>query len=254
MTKIAIIGTGHMGTYHTRVVTAHPSAHVTALVNTSDPASELIVSAQPEYVVSDYRQIIEHIDAAIIATPTPTHFAIAHHLLLAGKHVLIEKPITLSYQNAETLFAVASEKNVALHVGHVERCNPAFIALKDKLANPVLIRATRSGPFHPRVAHDSVIMDLMIHDIDLIYSLAGKSSTHMQACGIAHVSTLPDTASAHLVFDTNLVAQITVHRGAATSTREIIVETPTHTLHANLATHTLEVKKCSSNNNCFPSI
>ena len=242
MIKLAIIGTGRMGTYHTNVALANQNTNVAALVNPSPLNPALRDKAPHAQYAQNHTDILDTIDAAVIAAPTPAHFSIARDLLAAGKHVLIEKPITLSYQEAQELFSLAEQNNCVLHVGHVERYNPAFLAAqKHMIGTPQVIRATRSGPYHPRVGHDSVVLDLMIHDIDLVMKLLTTPPTLLAASGTSHVSSKPDSCIALLTAGT-MFATITAHRGAASATREMVIETPTQTLLVNFGTRTLTIK------------
>lgn len=235
MTRIAIIGIGHMGSYHLAVAQKDKNVEVAFVVHPERPTAN-IKNAQ---YTPRYTDIIGHVDAAIIATPTPTHFAIARDLLRAGIHVLVEKPISPTLAQAEELFALAQERNCVLHVGHVERFNPAFIAARQLLTDtPHHIRTMRSGPYHTRVADDSVVLDLMIHDIDLVCTLLNEEPHSIAAIGHSHVSAITNTASALLTFQ-NSIASCSVHRGAASTTRSFIIETPTQSINVDLAQRTV---------------
>lgn len=236
MIKLAVIGTGRMGTYHTRLAALHEDIILTALINPSAPSAELCALAPH---LPHYTDCIDQVDAVIIATPTPTHFEIARDFLAAGKHVLVEKPITLSSQHAQELFALAAEHNVTLHVGHVERYNAGLRAAQELITTPRVITTTRSGPFHPRVAGDSVVLDLMIHDIDLVMRLAGCAPTSIHALGSKSVSAQPDTAIVNLSFGNGMLASLVVHRGAASATRCMTIEQPSDTLHVDFSTQTV---------------
>lgn len=233
MIRLAVIGTGRMGTYHTRLAAQHQGIMLAALVNPSTPSPELLAHA-PHF--TKHTDCIDLVDAAIIATPTPTHFAIAKDFLNAGKHVLVEKPITTSYQEAQELFSLATQQGVALHVGHVERYNAGLCAVQDQFKTPHLITTTRSGPFHPRVAGDSVVLDLMIHDIDLVMRIAGCAPSTIHALGSSSVSAQPDTAITSIALGSYTLANLVVHRGAAIGTRTLTVEQTSATFKVDFAT------------------
>lgn len=246
MIKLAIIGTGRMGTYHTRVAAQNTDVVITALVNPTAPSDELLKIAPSAQYYTSHADVVTDVDAAIIATPTPTHFEIARDFLREGKHVLIEKPITASYTEASELFKLARKYNCVLHVGHVERYNPAFIAAQRMIkSTPHLIRTVRSGPFNERVKHDSVIIDLMIHDIDLLLTITKEAPLETSAIGRSHVSQVVDTALAHMQFQSGTLASLSTHRGAAATNRGMIIQTTEQTLALDLATRTLMLTDAS---------
>ena len=240
MVKIGIIGMGRMGTFHATQASLLTNVTVTALVdtNTTHISRELAPAA---IHTNDYTQLFPLVDAVIIATPTPTHYQIAHDFLSRGIHVLIEKPITPTVGQAKKLFQLAQEHRCALHIGHVERFNYAFIKSQELLSNeqPELLRAVRSGPFNARVAHDSVLLDLMIHDIDLIMQLANSPIAQSQAFGVKRKSQLIDSANASIQFVSNALATITAHRTASCGTRQLIVDTATQQLVIDFGTQTV---------------
>ena len=242
MIRVALVGTGKMGTYHARLAAAHDTIEIVAYVDINTPSDELMALAPQAIHATDLAQVIDLCDAVIIASPTPTHYAIACIALAAQKHVLIEKPITLDAAQARDLFAQAHAYNGVVQVGHVERYNPAFVTAQSLIDGPIrMIRSTRSGPYHPRVGNDSVVMDLMIHDIDLMLLLLHAPPTTVQALASSHKSMQPDTALAQLAWSTGTVATVAAHRGAMTSRREMIIETDTQQLYVDFGARTVQI-------------
>ncbi|MCL2412908.1 MAG: Gfo/Idh/MocA family oxidoreductase, partial [Bacteroidales bacterium] len=161
---------------------------------------------------SNLEELIQAVDVVDIVTPTVSHFEIASLALRKGKHVFIEKPITTTPQEAQKLLALANEAGVKTQVGHVERFNPAFLAVKDKISNPMFIETHRMAMFNPRGLDVPVVLDLMIHDIDLILSVVNSPVRKISASGTAIVSETPDIANVRLEFNNGCVANITASR------------------------------------------
>ena len=241
MVKIGIIGMGRMGTFHATQASTLTGATVAAFVDTN--VTRISDDLAPGALrTTDHTQLFDLVDAVVIATPTPAHYQIAEDFLSRGIHVLVEKPVTPTLAQAKKLFQLAQQHHCALHIGHVERYNHAFITAQ-KLLNvtdtPELIRAVRSGPFNARVAHDSVLLDLMIHDIDLVMKLAQSPLSATQAQGTQRNSQLVDSAVASLCFANGSLATITAHRTASCGTRQMIVDTPTQQLSIDFATQSV---------------
>ncbi|TYB32281.1 MAG: Gfo/Idh/MocA family oxidoreductase, partial [Flexistipes sinusarabici] len=154
----------------------------------------------------------DKVDAVTVAAPTKYHHQIVKECLLADKHVLVEKPITTNIEEAQELFEIARQRELTLHIGHVERFNGAVQELKKIVRNPFLIESRRVGPYDERVKNDSIILDLMIHDIDIILNIVGKDVIDVEAKGSKVYSNLPDFASVNLIFENNAVANIIVSR------------------------------------------
>ncbi len=222
MIKIGIIGLGHMGGYHAKLCQASDQLQLIAIADPHEPnwgkvaSTDVIKSA-------NYQEWLSLVDAVIIATPTAHHFSIARECLLAGKHLLIEKPITSTITEAEELFAIAHGKNLVLHVGHVERFNGAFMHVKSLIKNPYFIETHRMGPFSTRPAQDSVIIDLMIHDIDLILQLVSSGASNVQAVGQSIRTMREDIALANVQFTNGALARFMTSRVAHTRTRTMSI-------------------------------
>jgi Predicted dehydrogenases and related proteins len=170
MVKLGVIGLGHMGGYHALACTTLPQLQLIGIADPNEKNWEK-VSSLNIIKTKDFRELLEHVDAVIIAVPTDLHYQIAKVCLEHKKHILLEKPLTKNIEQAEELFKLAALHNIALHVGHVERFNGAVQELKKLINKPYLIESCRIGPFNPRVQNDSVVLDLMIHDLDIIVNL-----------------------------------------------------------------------------------
>ena len=213
MLSIAVIGAGHLGKIHIKCLQGLPERYTIVGFFDTDPEQAATVEAElgVQYF-PNLEELIRLVDVVDIVTPTVTHFETAALALRKGKHVFIEKPITTTPQEAHKLLALANEAGVKTQVGHVERFNPAFLAVKDKITSPVFIEAHRLAMFNPRGLDVPVILDLMIHDIDLILSVVDSPVRKISASGVAIVSETPDIANARLEFNNGCVANITASR------------------------------------------
>jgi predicted dehydrogenase len=213
MLSIAVIGAGHLGKIHLKCLQALPECY--NIVGFFDTDTEHSTKVEAELGVKSFSnldELVQAVDVVDIVTPTISHFEIASLALRKGKHVFIEKPITSTPQEARKLLALANEAGVKTQVGHVERFNPAFLNVKDKILNPMFIEAHRLALFNPRGLDVPVILDLMIHDIDLILSVVNSPVRKISASGGAIVSDTPDIANVRLEFNNGCVANITASR------------------------------------------
>ncbi len=213
MLSIAVIGAGHLGKIHIKCLQGLPE-HYT-IVGFYDTNPENAVNVEAEYGIKEFRELDELIHAADvvdIVTPTIAHFEIASLALRKGKHVFIEKPITTTPQEALKLLALANEAGVKTQVGHVERFNPAFLSVKEKISCPMFIETHRLAMFNPRGLDVPVILDLMIHDLDLILSVVNSPVRKISASGVAIVSETPDIANVRMEFNNGCMANITASR------------------------------------------
>jgi predicted dehydrogenase len=214
--KLAVIGAGHMGRYHAEKFARLPGIELAALVD-RDPARAGI---------SDFRKILDRVDAAVIAVPTDRHHEVARACLEKGLHVLVEKPIASTLDEADELVALAKENRVVLQVGHVERYNKAFRALASRMDRPLFIDAERLSGFKQRGAEVDVILDVMIHDLDLAVSLAGSEVAGVSACGFRVLTGDIDIASARIDFANGCVADLTASRVSQAAVRKFRVFQP----------------------------
>lgn len=212
MLKIGVLGAGHLGKIHLKL--ANQSEKLD-LVGFYDPNQENAEKVEKDFgykAFSTIEELIEAVDVVDIVTPTLSHYECAKKAILAGKHIFLEKPIANSVQEAEEIIALAKKHNVKGQVGHVERYNPAFKAVKDIIQNPMFIETHRLAEFNPRGTDVPVVLDLMIHDIDAILSVVQSEVKEIHSSGVAVISESPDIANARLVFENGCVANITSSR------------------------------------------
>lgn len=212
MIRMGLIGVGRMGRYHLNLYDEIGDIHKTAVCDANQDVIDSLHLPSEVFTTTNFKDILDKVDAVTIAAPTKYHYEIAKECLNAGKHVLVEKPITTNYEQAVELFDIAAKKNLVLHIGHVERFNAAVQELKKLIDNPFLIESRRVGPYVERMKNDSIVLDLMIHDIDIIINLMNRDVIDVEAKGSLVYSDLPDFASVTLVFDNNAVANILVSR------------------------------------------
>jgi predicted dehydrogenase len=218
-----VIGVGHMGQYH---VAAYAEIPGVALVGISDIDKEKGRAVAAKYrtvFFDDYRELLEKVDVLSIAVPTKKHFEIAQVCLEAGKHCLVEKPISGSLKEAELLFDIATRKRLALHVGHVERFNGAVQELRKVVRDPILIESRRLGPFEPRVKEDGVVLDLMIHDIDIILSVVNSPVASLNVLGSSVMSDKEDVVNVQIQFESGCIASIIASRATQEKIRTLAI-------------------------------
>ena len=207
-----MIGVGRMGEYHCG---AYTEIHYVDLVGIADTNKERLKEISERYDVpgyTDYRELLDKVDVVSVAVPTALHYEVATECMRRGVHVLVEKPITYTLEQAREMFRIAEENNVVLCVGHVERFNGAVQELMNIVERPLLIESRRLGPFSPRVAKDSVVLDLMIHDIDIVLRLARSEVTEIDATGLSYYTDRCDVATVQLRFENGCVATLTASR------------------------------------------
>lgn len=210
--KIAVLGAGHLGKIHIRILKDLPDYE---LIGFYDPNPDARAAASSELEVSafsDMDELIQAADVVDIVTPTLSHFDCAKKALESGKHTFIEKPITNTIEEALELNKLASDSGLKVQVGHVERFNPAYLAISDELNAPVFIETHRLAQFNPRGTDVPVVLDLMIHDIDIIMHAVGSEVEKVHASGVKVVSSTPDIANARLEFANGCVANLTASR------------------------------------------
>jgi predicted dehydrogenase len=212
MLKIGVLGAGHLGKIHIKCIKEIENYE---FIGFFDPDKEISKTVEKEFTikrVGSIEELIDTVDAVDIVTPTVSHFECASLALRKSKHVFIEKPLTTSLNEAKSLIALAKEANVKVQVGHVERFNPAFLAALPYFNNPMFIETHRLAEFNPRGTDVPVILDLMIHDIDIILSVVKSNIKKISASGVSVVSDTPDIANARIEFDNGCVANLTASR------------------------------------------
>lgn len=212
MLKIGVLGVGHLGKIHLKCINQVEDYQLVGFYDTND---EAIRSVEAEFGIKGYDNIdslIEEVDVVDIVTPTVSHFECAKKALEKEKHVFIEKPIVTTPAEARELIDLAKTKNVKVQVGHVERFNPAFLSVKEAVNEPMFIESHRLALFNPRGTDVPVVLDLMIHDIDIVLHAVGSSVSKVSASGVNVVSDTPDIANARLEFENGAVANLTASR------------------------------------------
>lgn len=212
MIKMGLIGLGRMGKYHLNLYDEIPEVKLMGIcdINEDEVNKQSKLTGVRGY--TDFREMLDSVEAVTIAVPTKYHYEVAKECLLAGKHVLVEKPITTNLEEAKELFEIAKKNDLVLNIGHVERFNGAVMELKKIVNNPYLIESRRVGPFSERMKNDSIILDLMIHDIDIILNILEDEVVDIQALGGSVYSNLSDFASVNIKFKKGTVANIIVSR------------------------------------------
>jgi predicted dehydrogenase len=221
--RLAVVGAGHLGRFHAKLLAAMDDVDLVGIVDPLPSARETVAQECETWAFADYREIANRIDGAIVATPTKFHHQVAMDLLRRGVPLLVEKPMATSVGQCEDMVLVARHKNIPLQVGHIERFNPAFVAALPHLREPKFIEATRAAGFTFRSTDIGVVLDLMIHDLDLVMALAGAPVKSVQAIGLAIVGRHEDVAHARLEFENGCVANLSASRVSPTVKREMQV-------------------------------
>lgn len=228
--KIALLGTGHLGKIHLKCIQATACWELAGFYDLDDKNAE---SAIAQYGAKRYKslaKLLAECDAVDIVTPTPSHYDLAAKAIRSGKHTFIEKPVTQTVPEGKKLLQLAEKHGVKVQVGHVERFNPAFTALGGMDLNPMFIEGHRLAAFQPRGTEVSVILDLMIHDLDLILHLVKSPVTKVSASGVAVLSHTPDIANARIEFANGCVANLTASRISMKQMRKMRLFQPDHYL------------------------
>jgi predicted dehydrogenase len=212
MLKIGVLGAGHLGKIHIRLLKEIPEFELAGFYDPDKEVERAVVEQFGIRAFASAEELISECDAIDIVTPTLVHYELAKKAIKKSKHIFIEKPLTHTISEAKSLLHLASEANVKIQVGHVERFNPAFIAAKNFITDPMFIETHRLAQFNPRGTDVSVVLDLMIHDIDIVLSLVKANIRRISASGVAVVSSTPDIANARIEFDNGAVANLTSSR------------------------------------------
>lgn len=223
MIRLGVVGTGSMGKNHARIFSEMPGAKFAAILDANAATAAEMAGKYGAEAVSTMDEFIARIDAATIATPTVTHFEIAKALLEEGKHVLVEKPFTETPEQARELCDLAQRKGLVLQVGHIERFNPVMSALESRLNAPKFIEATRLSPYPGRSLDVGVVLDVMIHDLEIILHLVRSPWVQVDAVGVPILSKREDIANVRVRFENGCVANITASRISQEKVRKIRV-------------------------------
>lgn len=221
--RCAVVGVGYLGRFHAQKYRSLANVQFVGVCDANAERAQEVARELNVDAYSDYRQLLGKIDAVTIAATTTTHFGLAKFFLENGIHVHVEKPMTSLVSEAEELCQIARSKNVKLQVGHVERFNSALVAARKKLTNPLFIECHRLAPFKPRGVDVNVVLDLMIHDLDVILSLVPSKVVQVSAVGTPVLTKTVDIANARIEFESGTIANVTASRVSQNSVRKFRV-------------------------------
>jgi predicted dehydrogenase len=219
--KTAIIGVGSLGQHHARILRQHRNSQLQFVVDSDLKRAEKIAKVNQTSYLTDFNDLIGKVNAVVIAVPTQYHYQVAKPLLECGLHCLVEKPFTLNVQEAQELIEIAKSKDLVLQVGHVERFNPAIIAAIPFINKPKFIEVNRLGPYDPRTNRVGVVLDLMIHDLDILFSLIKDKVVSVEAHGAKILSDTEDIAKVRLKYANGCVADVSASRVSMDKYRKI---------------------------------
>jgi predicted dehydrogenase len=239
--RLAVIGVGHLGKHHARILSSMPGVELVAVVDTNRPRAEEIAAANGARAAFDGRDIIGQVDAVTIAVPTELHRDVALAFLNARVPVLVEKPIARSLDEADRMIEAAADAGVVLAVGHTERFNPALAAARPMLTDPRFIEVHRLGTFPERSLDIDVVFDLMIHDLDVVLSLVDSDVESLEAVGVPVITNRVDIANARLRFANGCIVNLTASRISRDRVRKIRFFQPSTYVSIDYATQKVEV-------------
>jgi predicted dehydrogenase len=224
--RTAVVGVGYLGQFHAEKYAQLADAELVAVVDVDRRRADEIAARLGTRGLDDYRELFGMVDAVSIAVPTRCHFEVARAFLDRGIHVLLEKPITTTLDEADELIKVAKERGALLQVGHLERFNPVIMALDGLLTKPGFIESVRIAPFKPRGTDVNVVLDLMIHDIDIIQNMVKSPVTQINSIGAPVFTSEEDIANARILFANGCVANVTASRISLKSERRMRIFQP----------------------------
>lgn len=234
--RAAVIGVGYLGKFHAQKYKALDTAELVVVCDVNETQGRAVAEEAGATWYPSYKDIIGLVDVVTIATPTSTHFEVAKFFLENGVHVHVEKPMTATVAEGRELVKLAAERNLKLQVGHVERFNSAFISARERLKAPKYLEAHRLAPFKPRGVDVDVVLDLMIHDLDVVLTLVGPAEVkRISAVGTPVLTKVVDIASARIEFSTGAVANLTASRVSQTGMRKLRVFQPNQYLSIDFA-------------------
>ena len=225
---IGLLGAGHLGKIHLKCLLATSCWELAGFYEPDEKNAAAVIAQHGLHRFHTVEELLAAVEAVDIVTPTITHFDLASQALQAGKHVFIEKPVTHTVQEGRHLLALAEQQGVKVQVGHVERFNPAFTGLQGMVLAPMFIESHRLAAFSPRGTDVSVILDLMIHDLDLVLHLVNSPVSDVSASGVAVLSDTPDIANARVEFENGCVANLTASRISMKQMRKMRLFQPDH--------------------------
>jgi predicted dehydrogenase len=221
MIRVGVLGVGNLGQHHARVYTQLPGCTLVGVVDSDEARAKEIAKKLKCEAFTRPEQLLGKVDAVSVVVPTALHAAVAKPFLDAGVHCLVEKPITIDLAEADALIAAAARSGVVLQIGHIERFNPAILAIKEHQDEPLFIRADRLGPYSPRNTDIDVVLELMIHDLDIVLAMVGRPVVRVEAVGLAVLSRTEDIADVRLAFEGGCIANLTASRVTMDKQRKI---------------------------------
>ncbi|MEP6601192.1 MAG: Gfo/Idh/MocA family oxidoreductase [Nitrospirota bacterium] len=239
--RLGVIGVGSLGQHHARLYADIPEADLIAVVDTDDGRAQAVAAKHHCRALAHFQDLFGQVDAVSIAVPTPLHHRIARKCLEGGVHVLVEKPMTATLEDAQDLVEIAEAQKLILQVGHIERFNSALRAGLGAIKGPRLIECRRWAPFTPRGADVDVVLDLMIHDLDIVLSVLATDVQTVEAQGVSLVSSTTDVAHARVLFDTGCTAIFSASRVAEAKVRELRFYEPESFLVVDLLDQTARI-------------
>jgi predicted dehydrogenase len=220
--RTAVVGVGYLGAFHAEKLASLEESQLVAVADIDSDTAQRVAHRLGVEAIGDYHALLDRVEAVSIAVPTQQHYPVASAFLRAGVHVLLEKPIAATLAEAQMLIDLAARQHCVLQIGHLERFNPAVAAaLEGVIATPMFIESHRLAPFKPRGTDTSVILDLMIHDIDIILNIVGSPPRRIDASGIPVLSSDIDIANARIHFENGCVANVTASRVSLRAERKM---------------------------------
>ena len=221
--RAAVVGVGYLGKFHAEKYASLPDVELVGVADSDADRAAEVAAAVGAHAFSDYRELAGRVDLVSIVVPTRMHYETASFFLNNGIHVLLEKPITTTVKEAVDLISIADKKGLVLQVGHLERFNPALEAVRKDIVHPGFIDAIRVAPYKPRGTDVSVVLDLMVHDLDIISTLINSKIASISASGAAVFSSEPDIANARIEFVNGATANVTASRVSLKSERRMLI-------------------------------
>jgi len=243
--RVAVVGVGHLGRHHARVAAALPGVSLVGVHDHHDGRAEIVARQHGLKVLPGPEDVAEAAEAVIVATPTSTHAELGRFFLESGRDVLLEKPIASTVPEAAALVSLARQKRRVLAVGHVERYNPAVEAAMEQAGAPLLIEAQRLGPFTARGLDVDVVLDLMIHDLQIAAALVGRPVREVRAVGLRVVTGRLDVANARILFEGGCIANLTASRVSDARLRRLRIFSPDASLSVDMDARSATVSRVS---------
>lgn len=248
-----MIGVGYFGKFHAQKYATLPGCELVAVVDNNPEQARSVGEQNNTRALTDYRSLLGEVDAVSIAVPTSLHFEVARDFLHAGVHVLVEKPITVTVEEADELIRIARDKDLRLMVGHLERFNAALLGLDLTRVKPLFIESHRLAVFNPRAKDVSVVLDLMIHDIDIILDIVDSEVERIDAKGITLLTGDTDIANARIAFKSGCVANVTASRVSLKVERKMRLFMPNAYISVDFQNHVL-AKRRKGEKQMFPGV